>query len=234
MRSILIIVIISTVMSLPVLAHEPAVIEDHISVQGVGEIEQEPDQAILNISITAQKPTLVEAKREADKKYSAVLKHIKEAKIDDKNIKATRINAQPQYQWSNNKRVYKGEKVSRSLSITINDLDKVPNLMQAIVEGGVSTIDGINTGFQNRSQLTQQALGLAADDAKSKAEFLAERLGRSLGQAYLITEHNNAPVTPQRNLQMMSRAAAVEDAAPPEMFGTQKIRATVNVSFNLL
>ncbi len=209
--------------------------QDHISVVGTGEIEEEPDQVILNISISALESTVVEAKQVADQRYTKVIEQIKAAGVEDKDIKATRINAQPQYEWGSSKRIYQGEQVSRSLRVTVNDLNKVSELMQSIVESGVSTIDSMTTGFQNLQALQQQALGLAADDAKSKAEFLAKRLGRELGQAYLITERNNTSPVNQPNIQMMRSSAALEsNQAPEEMFGTQTIKATVNVSFNLL
>ena len=222
-------------LALPIEAHELQAVQDTINVVGVGEVNEEPDQVVLSIGINAQELTLVEAKKVADQRYAMVLQQIKAAEIDDKYIKATRINAQPQYEWINNKRVYKGERVSRSLQVTINDLDSVSELMQAIIENGVSTIDSMTTGFQNPEQLEQQALGIAADDARAKAEFLAKRLGRNLGQATMITEQSSAMPTLQPSVQMMRGGAALESAqAPQEMLGTQKIKATVNVSFNLL
>ena len=216
-------------------AHEPVPEQDHISVVGVGEIEQEPDQAIVNVSITAKQPNLPEAKKLADDKYRSVLAVLKKMAIDEKHIKATRISAQPEYEWSNNKKIYKGERVSRSLAITVNDLEKVSPLMQALVENGVSTIDGMNTGFKDPKALQKKALAAAADDAKTKAKFLAERLGRNLGSAYLISENNNSQQPePRPQYSMMAKSISAEQAAPPEMFGTQTISATVNVSFNLL
>lgn len=216
-------------------AHEMPQTQDHISVVGVGEVELEPDQATMSISINAKEATLTEAKKVADQRYKSVLSVILQAGIEQKFIKATRISAQPQYEWQQNKQVYKGELVSRSLSIEINDLDLVSPLMQAIVDKGVSTIDGINSGFQNPKLLQTEALKMAAEDAKSKAGFLAEQLGRKLGLAYLITEHNaDEPQMVRHERSMMANAMKSADAPPPEMFGTQKIRAQINVSFNLL
>ena len=74
-------------------AHQ-SIEQNHVKVVGVGEVEKEPDQATLNISIEARKPDLVAAKKSADDKYSTVLAVIKKAGIADKAIKATRINAQ--------------------------------------------------------------------------------------------------------------------------------------------
>ena len=216
-------------------AHEMTQEQDHISVVGIGEVELEPDQATMNISINAKEATLVQAKKVADERYKSVLAVILEAGIKKKYVKATRISAQPQYEWQQNKQVYKGELVSRSLSVVINDLDLVSPLMQAVVDNGVSTIDGINTGFQNPKLLQTQALKAAADDAKNKAEFLAEQLDRKLGAAYLITEHNAAAPQMVRSERMMMASDQMSASAPPpEMFGTQKVRAQINVSFNLL
>lgn len=214
-------------------SHESNNQQDHVSVVGVGMIEHEPDQVILNVSIKTLQPSLAAAKDLADKYYRSVLAVIEAANIDKKYIKVTRINAQPEYVWTNNKQVYKGERVSRSLSIIINDLDKVSSLMQALVKNGVSTIDGMTAGFQDSKGLQLQALEAAADDAATKAKFLAERLGRNLGDAYSITEHNNDSPQIFRGERMMMKPS-IQEAAPAEMFGTQKITATVNVSFNLL
>jgi len=216
-------------------AHDAVSEQNQISVVGIGEVEQAPDQAILNVSVNALQPTLPEAKKLADQRYRNVLNVIDRVGISAKFVKATRINAQPQYEWQTNKRVYKGERVSRSLSIIVNDLDKLSPLMQALVENEVSTIDGMSTGFRDRTALQQKALGKAADDAKNKARFLAERLGRNLGEATIIREHNiDTPPVFRQPLQSLSKSSAAVETAPPEMFGTEKVKAMVNVSFNLL
>ncbi|NND80997.1 MAG: SIMPL domain-containing protein [Gammaproteobacteria bacterium] len=207
---------------------------DSINVSGIGEIEAEPDQAVLSVSVTAQKALLAAAKSEADERYQSVLNVIKNAGIADKYVKGTQLSAQPQYDYRDGKRVYRGERVSRSLAITVNDLEQISPLIQALVEQGVSTIDGVQSGFQDRAGLEQQALGAAADDAKRKAEFLAQRLGRSLGQAFLINEASAAQSPVYHREVAMKSSAMAADAAPPEMFGLQKVRAQISVSFSLL
>ena len=220
----------------PVMAHESLPQQDQISVVGMGEVVAEPDQVVMRVGVSVTAPSLLEAKAQADQRYAKVLNVLQQQSIEEKWIKATQIMAEPQYEWANGKQVYRGERVSRSLSITINDLELVSPLMQAVIENGASTIDGMEAGFQDRAALLEQALAAAADDARRKAEFLAERLGRDLGAAFQIKEANtHAPV--QARGPEMAMSAVVEGsraAAPPEMFGTQAIRARVNVSFNLL
>jgi len=232
----LLIIFAASLLSVAACAHEETPQQDHISVMGVGEVQQEPDQAILSVGINAKRPSLAEAKKVADDHYRQVLEVIEKSGIDKKFVRSTQINAQPEYEWITSGRVYKGERVSRSLSITINQLDKVSRLLQDLVEADVSTIDGMTTGFQDPKAVQEKALAAAAADAQSKAKFLAERLDRQLGDAYQILERNtNAAQMSRPEAAMMNRASLASGSAPPpEMFGTQKMRATVNVSFNLL
>lgn len=216
-------------------AHEVGSQQDHIAVVGVGEVEQEPDLATLSITVEAREPDLLAAKKVADERYRKVLDVIKNAGIDDEAVTATQIIAQPEYEWRSSKRIYKGERVSRTLSIEIEVLEKVSPLMQSLVENEVSTINGLTTGFKDRTALINLALAAAADNAKAKAEFLAKRLGRDLGEAFLITEYNDtAPQVMRPEAMMQSRAMAADSAPPPERFGKQSVRVQVNVSFGLL
>ena len=224
-----------------VTANERNILEagtNQINVTGVGEIEAEPDQAVLNISITVTKDTLVEAKQDADEKYQQVLNVIEKADIPTKQYKVTNLNSYPQYQWGFNKRSeYKGQKITRSMSITINDLEKLSPLMQALVENGVSTITSISPSFQDESGLQRQALDKAIDDASSKAAFIAQKLNRDLGEVLSITEQS-APISifQTRTFQLEGLAASAASKSvspPPEAFGTQKIQTNINASFKL-
>lgn len=231
---LLITLLAASVLSFSVYAHEAAPTQDHIAVVGMGEVEAEPDQAVLRVTVSAQQPDLPSAKNLADTRYRKVLAVIKKAGIEEERVKVTQNLAQPQYEWRDSRQVYKGEHVSRALSITVNDLEQVSPLMQALIENEVSTIDGVDTGFQNRAGLLEQALAVAADDAKNKADFLAKRLGRNLGSAFLITESSDQPIHNAFGVEMARSRTMGADAPPPEMFGTQKVQARINVSFNLL
>lgn len=206
-----------------------------VSVSGNGEIQAEPDQATLSISVIAMEENLAAAKQVADDRYKSVLNVIKKAGIPDKQVKVVNLSMQPQYDWQTGEQRYKGERVTRNLNVTINDLDKVADLMQALVDNKVSTVDSMATGFQNRRELVKQALGLATSDAKDKAAFLAEQLDRNLGEALEISEHNDAPIFQPQRIEMRSKSLQGKAAPvpPSEMFGTKKIAASVTIRFEL-
>ena len=188
MKQILILILLAIISVNAMAMEEAKSVGDTISVQGFGEVSAEPDQAILSLSVTALNRDVALAKRQADEKYQAVLAATKENKIDRLDIKSSGINIRPEYQWRDNTQVLVGTRVSRSITITVKKMDRVAELLQDLVEGEVSTINHIQTGFQDRKSLERRALKAAIEDAKDKAQFLASQFGKNLGSAYTISE----------------------------------------------
>ena len=152
--------------------HQAAHVGDTISVTGVGEASAEPDQAKVLLSVSSTNKDVSRAKAEADRKYELVISAAKKQGITRTDIKSSGIALQPEYQWRDNTNVLVGTRVSRSITLTVNDLDKVAPLLQLLVDGDVSTINGVQTGFKDNKALQRQALEAAIADAKDKAQFL--------------------------------------------------------------
>lgn len=206
--------------------------KDTISVVGKGEISAEPDQVILSMSVSAINLNVNAAKQEADQKYKMVLAAAKGQGVARTDIQVTSINMQPEYNWRNNTQVLIGTRVSRSLSITVNDVESVAPLLQELVESEVSTINSVQTGFQDREGMARKALAAAIADAKDKASFLAKQFGKELGSAHTIAEFSQPnPVFRPFNSGMME--AKLTSAEPPqEHFGKQQVTARVSVVFH--
>ncbi len=208
-------------------------VKDTISVAGFGEVSAEPDQAVIAVTVSAINADVNRAKKSADEKYKSVLDATKSQGILKTDIKLSGLKVQPEYQWRDNQQVLIGTRVNRSLSITINDIDKVAPLLQKLVEGNVSTIERVQTGFQNRAVLERKALTAAITDAKDKAQFLATQFDKTLGSAYTISEHSQSqPIVRSFNEGMVRAKSLSASSVPEEHFGTQKVRANVNVVFH--
>ena len=207
-------------------------VNDTISVKGWGEVTAEPDKATVSVSVTALNKDVNKAKAEADRKYRAVIAAAKAQRIDKTDIKTAGLTLRPEYQWRDNTQILIGTKVMRSISITVNDIGSVAQLLQSLVEGDVSTINNVSTGFKDRRSLERKALTAAIDDAKEKAEFLAQQFGKNLGSAFTISEQSHAQTTPRQfgRAEMMVKSA--QAALPDEHFGTQSVTASINVVFH--
>jgi len=204
---------------------------DTIQVQGNGEVTAEPDQAILSLSVNALSKDVEAAKQQADSKYKAVLAAAKKNGIDRLDIKSSGISVQPEYQWRDNSQVLVGTRITRSVTITVNEIDRVAELLQDLVEGEVSTVNNVQTGFKDRKSLERKALKAAIEDAKDKAQFLADQFGKTLGSAKTISETQRQS-SPRQFRGGMEMAKSMAADLPEEHFGTQAVRATVNVVFH--
>ncbi|GHA18518.1 hypothetical protein GCM10008090_30140 [Arenicella chitinivorans] len=207
------------------------VADDQIRVSGVGEVDAEPDQVTLTVSAYAQEADKATAKQKADAAYEQILDLVKAYGVDDKDVKVQQLSMQPQYEWSDNRRVYRGERVSRMISVVVRDLENLTPLLEGLAQQGVSEVNSMQPGFQDSSALQREALAQAVADAQGKAEFLAKLVKRSVGAVISITEKSSH--NPVFARQEMAMAKSMVMDAPPEMLGTQTIRANVEIVFRL-
>lgn len=220
-----------------VYAHEEvALAQDSVTVTGKGFIDAEPDMLDLRVDFFATKPTLKEAKAEVDQRYNDTLKAIKRYNVNDTDIKLTRINSQVEYDWNNQKRIFKGYRVSRNLLISIREIEIYSELLQSLVNAGISNINNAIPRFADDTVIKERALEVAVKSAKRKAIALAKQFDRKLGQVAFVSE-GAVSSFPRQPVIAKSRGLVMEadnaQVAPPAMFGTQRINATVNVVYRL-
>jgi uncharacterized protein YggE len=78
--------------------------------------------------------------------------------------------------------------VSNMVNVTIRDLDKVSTVLDAVVEAGANNIWGVNFSLEDQTTAQADARAKAIDDAKARAEALAELSGVKLGPVMSISE----------------------------------------------
>lgn len=212
------------------------VAQDSVTVTGEGFIDAEPDMLDLRVDLFAVKPTLKEAKAEVDQYYRDALKTIKQYNIADVDVKLTRIHSNAEYDWGKQQRKFKGYRVSRNLQISVRDLSIYPELLQSLVNAGISNINNATPRFSDNTAIKEQALAAAVESAKRKAWSLAKRFDRALGKVAFISEGNVSSSIPQpmiaRSRGMSMQSEAVQ-SVPPAMLGTQRINASITVVYRL-
>ena len=212
---------------------------DTVTVQGRGFVDIEPDIVDVSFNLYATKKTLPKAKEAVDELYKQALIVIKQFEIQKKDIKLTFINSRPDYEWIDRKRIFKGHRVSRSLKLIIRELDSYPELLEALVNVGLSEINRVSARISDNDQFKRLALKKATIVAKDKAKFLAKEFGRQLDKVLVINEtgvHVPRPIIHYRTKTEKTTAlsAPVADSAPPAAnFGTQRISASVSAVFAL-
>lgn len=214
-----------------------------ITVSGQAERKVLPDEAHLGVNLNSLNAKLADAKAEHDKKLKQLLAIVDKAGIDSKKVKTQSATSEPQYDYTNSQRVFKGYRVQTQLDITVAPIDKVAGLMDAITaagfERGAATEWGqllsVSYGVAQPEKIRDDMLADAIGNARAKAERMAKAANATIGNVWQINEGNvpsfQYPVTPMPMMAMKASLADAAPVAPPA--GEQSMQASVTVTFEL-
>lgn len=208
-----------------------------VSVSGQGEVQAEPDQAIVTLGVESRKLKLEEARAEVTKTIEAVLKLTRDLKIDQKYVRATRINVQPEYNWDNNARERNliGYFVSRQIEVDLRDLDKLGALLEKATDLGVNQLGDPRLESSKRRDLERDALAKAVQDARLNAEAVAKAAGAKLGAARTISASSGyVPMPMMSRGKTMAMAAESDQAAQTYQSGQMTFNGNVQVEYDLI
>lgn len=208
-----------------------------VSVSGQGEVQAEPDQAIVTLGVESRKLKLEDARAEVSKTIEAVLKLTRDLKIDQKYVRATRINVQPEYNWDNNARERNliGYFVSRQIEVDLRDLDKLGMLLEKATDLGVNQMGDPRLESSKRRDLERDALAKAVQDARLNAEAVAKAAGTRLGAARTISASSGyVPMPMMSRGKTMAMAAESDQAAQTYQSGQMTFNGNVQVEYDLI
>jgi len=208
-----------------------------VAVSGQGEVQAEPDQAIVTLGVESRKPRLEDARADVTKTVEAVLKLTRDLKIDQKYVRATRISVQPEYNWDNNakERNLIGYFVSRQVEVDLRDLDKLGTLLEKATDLGVNQLGDPRLESSKRRDLERSALAKAVEDARLNAETVAKAAGARLGAARTISASSGfVPVPVMSRMKTMAMAADSAGAAESYQSGQMTFNGNVQIEYDLI
>ncbi len=210
---------------------------DTISVSGLGEVEVKSDQANLYLELSAENKEMSTAKAQADARYQGLLDILSKQGIAKENLSLNQLNMNPMYEWrtesNQNRRYQTGFRVSRNLSLELNNLELLPALLEALANANSINVNSISRGLQDPSAVIAEATKKAAQDAKLRAAFIAEQFDRELGEIKSVQAHHSSVPFAQESQGKVAGMARMADSAPQEQLGTQTVSASLSVVFKL-
>jgi uncharacterized protein YggE len=185
-----------------------------ITVVGQGSVRIKPDVARVSIGVETSAATVSEAVAENESNMESILGALKDLGIEDKDIQTMNYSIQldrypepipqPESSGSQPQPVYR---VSNMVNVTIRDLEKVGDVLDAVIEAGANNIWGVNFSLDDPKAAQVDARADAIADALARAEALAELSGVKLGPVMSVSEVLGSGPYP------MPVAFAVESAA---------------------
>ena len=202
-----------------------------IELSGQGQVEAEPDRATVRLGVQTEADEAGAALEENNERMTAVISATLEAGIEENDIQTEGFRLMPVYENSPNNAQspeLTGYRASNIVRITVRDLTMLGELLDAVVEAGSNTIEGIQFEISNEAELAAAAREAAMQDAQQKAEQLTELAGAELGPVHTILETGGARPLTASVAEEASLAADV-----PIATGTQTIQASVQVIWEI-
>ena len=167
-----------------------------MTVQGNAQVSVEADTVSLQLGVQTKARNLREAQRENSEKMDAVLKALYACGIEEKDLITNNFNVYSSYDYDDYVSSYESQRmlvyyVDNSLVVTIHDISIAGEVLDAAVEAGANNMYGIVFTSSKANEAYLVALKRAVEDAKIKAETLAEAAGVKLGQLVEIQASPN-------------------------------------------
>ena len=196
-----------------------------ITVTGNGTVDVTPDQASFDFGVTTNGTTAAQALNSNSSQAHAIIDALKKAGIASADIQTSQVSLWPQTRSGG--RVVTGYQASNSVEVTAA-LAKAGALVDAAVAAGANNVDGPTLDTVQKDALYNQALKQAVVQAKGKAEAIAAAAGLTLGSQLKV--HEGGQATPI--VYGAAELAGPAKVAPPIEAGTQKIQASVTVTYS--
>lgn len=216
--------------------------EPRLVVSGTGTVTAETDEGYITVGVTIVKPTSSEALKANTESMRLLYGRLEQFGVSTKNIKTIDFSVGEHYTTvetggkDNNgnpllKNVKDGYAVSNAIRITVCELPKFGDILDAVIQDGATQVQNISFGSSKASENLDEARALAVKDALKKSKILSDGLGVALGPVVSVSEGAG----PQPRVYYAAAAAMSDSApgAPPISGGTLTFSVSVNVQWSL-
>lgn len=217
---------------------------NYITVTGEGEEVAVPDIATFTFGVTETAKTVNVARDAATVAINKALDVVKKSGVLEPDIKNVGYSINPKYEYTgadcnmyrcvSGKQTFVGYEVAQTIEVRVRDLTKVGQLITDVTASGVESVGNISFTVEKQDELKAKAREIAINQAKQKAEELADALGVRLVRVSSFSENGNYFPYYAKGGDMMEMAVSARPAAAPTIpTGDQKITSNVSITYEI-
>jgi uncharacterized protein YggE len=212
-------------------AQPPAATPDPpvVITRGEGVLHAVPDRAWITVSAESRARNPRDAQQRNTEAMTPVLDKLRSAGIPSEAIRTIGYDLQQEWDYVNNQRVSRGYVARNTVEVRVDAIERVGELIELAVVSGATSVSGVRFDLKDRAKLEREALRLAVDEARARAEAVAAAAGRAIAGVQRIEVTPIGGPIPLPRLAM-AREAAVADAPPPIATGELEVRAEVTLT----
>jgi uncharacterized protein YggE len=199
-----------------------------VTAGGTGKVTAPPDMAEMYFGASFVADDAKTALGQASKAAEDITAAVKNAGVAAEDIQTANVNVYPEQSGDGQSIQITGYRASIQVRVKLRDLEAVGSVITAASEAGANEIGGPTFTLSNDSSARNDAIELAIDDARTRAEVMAKAAGKSLGEIISVSEANVS--IPPVYYDLAAKTAA--ESVPIEP-GQLDVSSSVTVVFEL-
>lgn len=212
--------------------------QNGIAVSGEGVVTVVPDVGTFSAGIEVSRPTVAAAREEAARAADAFTAAVRALGVEQRDVRTVSFNVHPQYDLRapNGRPTITGYTVSNVVTVKVRRVDDLSKVLDAAVAAGdnATRVQQISFEVGEPERFAAEARALAMDDARRRAEQLAEAAGASLGRVRAGSESIAAGPQPIPRAAVPEAAGGTfADTPTPVSPGETELRLVVSVVYDL-
>lgn len=198
-KILVIVVVLAAVFALTACGASPYQSSPQMTASGTGTVYLTPDVAYVYIGVQTKSPNVAKALDENNRNAAAISKTLQELGVEAKDIQTSAFNIYPMpSEYGPNGEVLSNDYVvDNTVYITVHDLPKLGEILNAVVKAGANSINGVSYDVMDKEASFNEARQMAIDNAKQTASDMASAVGIKLGKltsVYVYSSGNAMPM----------------------------------------
>jgi uncharacterized protein len=174
--------------------------------------------AMVTLGVQTIGTTVQQAVNEASETMDAILDALAEQGIEDRDIQTVGYNVWVDMPFGPERTPGQepSYRVNNDVRVTVRDIDDLGPVLEAAIEAGANAIHGVSFGLAEPEELEAEARESAAENARDRAEALAELHNVQVGPVVSISEVIMGGFVPQA-FERMDMGGAGGPISPGEL-----------------
>lgn len=204
-----------------------------ISVNSSETITVVPDIAEIVYAVRTEAKDAASCQQKNTEDVAKVIELLKGLGVEETSIQTSDYYMYPIYNYSGNTQRITGYEASTSLTVSKLPIDSLDTILAQSVQTGINNIQSITYMSSKYDEGYSNALKLAMESARAKAEALAEAGGCSLGSVVGVRENSNYSEARYTDNALSSKMRSMESLAAGAEDGSSIMPGEVAVEVNI-
>jgi uncharacterized protein len=161
-----------------------------IQVTGRATMKIVPDMVELSLRASSIRPAMKDAVAETQAAIDQILMVCHKYIPQDEDIKVSNVATNKDYEYENNRQVFKGYSAQQILEVSLRDIRRIDQFTEEILATRISAIENVRYDHSKADSIQRVVNLIALADAKKTAEKMCDQMSVRLGKIVYLSNYD--------------------------------------------